>query len=68
MCDEFEIYDNTVSPRLIMIIINICFLYFKHITHTDDFTLDGYPASYYNLHYKHVLFCFFSGEIHNNNY
>ena len=28
-----------------MIIINSIILYFKQITHTDDFPLNGYPAS-----------------------
>ena len=28
-----------------MIIINICILYFKHITHTVDFPLNGFPDS-----------------------
>ena len=33
-----------------MIIIIICILYFKqNVTHTDDFTLNGYPASKYDL-------------------
>ena len=29
-----------------MIIINNIILYFKHITHTDDFPLNGYLACY----------------------
>ena len=41
-----------------MIIINICILYFKHITHTDDFTVNGYPASLVNAHISaHTLKC-----------
>ena len=34
--DVFAIYDNTILPRLIMIIIKIIFLYFIEIAHTDD--------------------------------
>ena len=41
MCDVFEIYDNNILPRLIMIIINIIILYFIQITHTDDFPSTG---------------------------
>ena len=37
--DVFAIYDNNISPRLIMIIINI--LYFIQIRHTDDFHSTG---------------------------
>ena len=36
-CDAFEIYNNNIWPRLIMIIICIIFLYFKQITHSNDF-------------------------------
>ncbi len=32
--DVFEIYDNNIWPRLIMIIIKIIILYFKQIKHT----------------------------------
>ena len=35
--DVFAIYDNNISPRLIMIIITIIILYFIQIRHTDDF-------------------------------
>ena len=45
LSDVFEIYDNNILPRLIMIIISIIIIYFKHITHNDDFPLNGYPAS-----------------------
>ena len=37
MHDVFAIYDNNISPRLIMIIIKIVILYFIQIRHTDDF-------------------------------
>ena len=38
MRDVFAIYDNNISPRLIMIIIKIIILlYFMQIRHTDDF-------------------------------
>ena len=43
--DVFAIYYNNTLPRLIMIIIKIIFLYFMEIAHTDDFPLNGYPAS-----------------------
>ena len=46
--DMFAIYGNNILPRLIMIIIKIIFLYFTEIAHTDDFTLNEYPASRYN--------------------
>ena len=36
--DVFEIYDNYILPRLIMIIIKIIILYFIQIRHTDDFS------------------------------
>ena len=35
--DVFAIYDNNISPRLIMIILKIIILYFIQIRHTDDF-------------------------------
>ena len=38
MRDVFEIYDNDILPRLIMIIIKIIILYFIQIRHTDDFS------------------------------
>ena len=37
MHDVFAIYDNNISPRLIMIIIKIIILYFIQIRHTGDF-------------------------------
>ena len=39
--DVFAIYDNSILPRLIMIIIKIIFLYFIEIAHTDDFPSTG---------------------------
>ena len=39
--DVFAIYDNSFSPRLIMIIIKIIILYFIQIRHTDDFPSTG---------------------------
>ena len=36
MRDVFAIYENNISPRLIMIIIKIIILYFIQIRHTDD--------------------------------
>ena len=41
MRDVFAIYDNNISPRLIMIIIKIIILYFIQIRHTDDFPSTG---------------------------
>ena len=35
--DVFAIYDNNISPKLIMIIITIIILYFIQIRHIDDF-------------------------------
>ena len=51
--DEFEILQNNSLPRLmIIIIINIIILNFKHITHTL------YPASNIILYYQmHVVTC-----------
>ena len=34
--DVFAIYDNNISPRLIMIIIKISILYFIQIRQSDD--------------------------------
>ena len=45
--DVFAIYDKTIGPRLIMIIIKISILYFIQIRHTDDFPSTGIPASMY---------------------
>ena len=39
--DVFAIYDNNILSRLIMIIINIIFIYFIEIAHTDDFPSTG---------------------------
>ena len=39
--DVFAIYDNNILPRLIMIMIEIIFLYFIEIAHTDDFPSMG---------------------------
>ena len=39
--DVFAIYDNNISPRLIMVIIKSIILYFIHIRHTGDFPLTG---------------------------
>ena len=43
--DVFAIYDNHISPGLLMIIIKIIILYFIQIRHTDDFPPTGTPAS-----------------------
>ena len=37
----FAMYDNNISPRLIMIIITIIILYFIQIRHTDNFPSTG---------------------------
>ena len=47
--DVFAIYDNHISPRLIMIIIKIIILYFIQIRHTDDFPSTGSRLVYLNL-------------------
>ena len=39
--DVFAIYDNNISPRLIMIIIKNIILYFIQIRYTDDFPSTG---------------------------
>ena len=46
--DVFAIYDNNISPMLIMIIINIIFLDFIQIRHTDDFPSTGTRLVLYN--------------------
>ena len=46
-----RIYDNNISPGLLMIIIKIIILYFIQIRHTDDFPPTGTPASAYNIMY-----------------
>ena len=43
--DVFAIYDNNISPSLLMIIIKIIILYFIQIRHTDNFPPTGTPAS-----------------------
>ena len=50
VCDVFAIYDNNISPSLLMIIIKIIILYFIQfqIRHTDNFPPTGTPASCYN--------------------
>ena len=47
VCDVFAIYDNNISPSLLMIIIKIIILYFIQfqIRHTDNFPPTGTPAS-----------------------
>ena len=44
-----NIYDNNISPGLLIIIIKIIILYFIQIRHTDDFPPTGTPASIYNF-------------------
>ena len=39
--DVCAIYDNNISPSLLMIIIKIIILYFIKIRHTDDFPPTG---------------------------
>ena len=39
------LYDNNISPGLLMIIIKIIILYFIQMRHTDDFPPTGTPAS-----------------------
>ena len=39
--DVCAIYDNNISPSLLMIIIKIIILYFIQIRHTDDFPPTG---------------------------
>ena len=39
--DVCAIYDNNISPSLLMIMIKIIILYFKQIRHTDDFPPTG---------------------------
>ena len=51
VCDVFAIYDNNISPSLLMIIIKIIILYFIQfqIRHTDNFPPTGTPASRGNV-------------------
>ena len=39
--DVFAIYDNNISPGLIMIIIKVIILYFIQIRYTDNFPSTG---------------------------
>ena len=39
--DVCAIYDNNISPSLLMIMIKIIILYFIQIRHTDDFPPTG---------------------------
>ena len=39
--DVCAIYDNNISPSLLMIMIKIIILYFIQIRHTDDFPRTG---------------------------
>ena len=39
--DVCAIYDNNISPSLLMIIIKMIILYFIQIRHTDDFPPTG---------------------------
>ena len=41
MRDVCAIYDNNISPSLLMIMIKIIILYFIQIRHTDDFPPTG---------------------------
>ena len=43
MSDVFAIYDNNISPSLLMIIIKSIILYFIQIRHTDDIPPTGRP-------------------------
>ena len=58
VCDVFAIYDNNISPTLLMIIIKIIILYFIQfqIRHTDNFPPTGTPASLYKCHNPEDLF------------
>ena len=47
--DVFAIFDNNMSPRLIMIIIKIIILYFIQIGHTDDFPSTGTRLVWHKL-------------------
>ena len=44
--DVCAIYDNNISPSLLMIIIKIIILYFIQIRHTDDFPPTGTLLEY----------------------
>ena len=46
--DVCAIYDNNISPSLLMIIIKIIILYFMRIGHTDDFPPTGTLLVYDN--------------------
>ena len=47
--DVFAIYDNNISPGLIMIIIKNIILHFIQIRHTDDFPSTGTRLVYYYI-------------------
>ena len=48
--DVFAIYDNNISPRLIMIIIKTIIPYFIQIRYTDDFPSTGTRLVYLTFH------------------
>ena len=47
--DVCAIYDNNISPSLLMIIIKIIILYFIQIRHTDSFPPTGTLLVYYTI-------------------
>ena len=47
--DVCAIYDNNISPSLLMIIIKMIILYFIQIRHTDDFPPTGTLLVFCNL-------------------
>ena len=49
-----RVYDNTISPRLIMIIIKIIIQYFIQIRHTDNFPSMGIRLIIYNSYYRAI--------------
>ena len=54
--DVFAIYDNTILPRLIMIIIKIIFLYCIEIAHNDDFPSTGTRLVIIIMHFFRAIF------------
>ena len=60
--DVFAIYDNNISPGLLMIIIKIIILYFIQIRHTDDFPPQRVPLLVLLINRWHHLSCIITLE------
>ena len=69
MCvrDVCAIYDNNISPSLLMIMITIIILYFIQIRHTDDFPPTGTLLVSIIFHSENVFVIIIEREISGEN-